>query len=735
LGEANVTLSLIARLFAFRTVQPSSRHPDRHDQRRYGRRRVAAVCLNSAMDSIEAVTDSVDSLEAKRNGSSQEAVLSEESPLSPSEERANGGYSGLTSTNDDAGADDDDAFGDFVETPAPDPDPFHGITAASDDYDDVAATVSSIADDATLVASQSLPADSATPTSETDPTNGGAALSEGDPPATYPESDFEDTPRASPGGDAAMDGDDASGPALLQGSGVRAIHHPAIASLGSSGLDNDDVENVESANDANMGADVATLAVSAGSSQTTENPETSRTDGETFSDCAVDAVVKAGQDPCGSAEEGGDSGDVGAAAVAVADVEINVVEMADAGEPETHTRVDPVEDDRKEEEEEAVETVELVVGGNNCVGSADAAPGLDPSSVVPGGDPAKDANDDDDFGDFGDVPAPGPEPGANASEGGGGGDDDFGDFDAAPALDQSPDAKVVSVDVEDDGFGDFDAAPVLDPSPYAKAEPVKVEDDRFGDFDAAPTLDPTPGTNAESVDVEDDSFGDFDAAPALDPSPGTIATTVHVDDDDFGDFDAAPALDPTPGTHATTVHVEDAGFGDFDAAPALDPTPGANATTVHVEDDGFGGFDAAPVLDQPLDANAPVDMDVDDDDFGDFDAAPAMGDDMDDDFGDFDSAPDRSEVGQLTAHSAANSLSQPQGGAMDNSSGALVLRAKAMFSQLFRADSVLDESKTESASSTFDESPTIADVLVRDFGSDATFLLERHVTNTALFSR
>jgi hypothetical protein len=675
------------------------------------------------MDSIEAVTGSADTLEAKRNGSAQEAVLSEESSLSPFEERANGGYSGLSSTNDDAGADDDDddddEFGDFIDTPAPDPDNFHGmIRAASDDDDDddedVAAALSYIANDATLV---SVPAAAAPPTSETDPTNGGAAPSGGDPLATYPESDtgatggfldddfgdFEDATRPSPGGDSAMDGDDASGPALLQASEERAVHHPAGASLGSSGLDTDDVENVESARDANIGVDVATLAVAAGSSQTTENPETSRTDGATFSDCAVDAALKTVQDPCGSAEEGGHSRDVGVAAVA--DVEINVVEMADAGELETHTRVDPVEDDRKEEE---VETVELVVGGNNCVGSADAAPGLNPSPVVPGGDPANDANDDDDFGDFGDVQAPELAPDANASEGGGGGDDVSGDVDAAPALDRSPDAKVVSVDVEDGDVGYFDAAPVLDPSPYAKAEPVKVEDDEFGDFDAAPTLDPSPGTNAESVDVEDDGFGDFDAAPGIDPTPVTNVTTVHVEDDGFGDFDAAPALDSTPGTHATTVHVEEDGFGGFDAAPALDPTPGTNA---------------------------PVDMDADDDEFGDFDAAPAMGDDMDDDFGDFDSAPDKSEVGQVTAHSAANSLSLQQGGAMDNSSGALVLRAKAMFSQLFRADSVLDESKTEGASSTFDESPTIADVLVRDFGSDAAFLVEWHVTNTALLSR
>jgi hypothetical protein len=695
------------------------------------------------MDSIEAITESADGLEAKRNGSAQEAVTSEEPHLSPFEDQTNGGYSGLINTNDDAGADDDDdddEFGDFVETPAPDPDNFHGMIRAASDDDDVAAAVSPIAYDATQV---SVPAAAPTPISETDPTNGGATPSEGDPPATYPESDagatggfldddfgdFEDAPRPrpSPGGDAAMDGDDASGPALLQASEERAVHHPAAASLGSSGLDTDDVENVESAHDANMGADVATLAVAAGSSQTTENPETSRTDGETFSDCAVDAVVKAGQDPCGSAEEGGHSGDVGAAAVAVADVESNVIEMADAGELETHTRVDPVEDDRKEEEE--VETVELVVGGNNCVGSADAAPGLNPSPVVPGRDPAKDANDDNDFGDFGNVPAPEPAPDANASEGGGGGDDDFGDFDAAPALDQSPDAKVVSVDVEDGDVGYFDAAPVLDPSPYAKAEPVKVEDDGFSDFDAAPGLDPSPVTNATTVHVED-GFGDFDAAPALDPTPGTHATTVHVEDDGFGDFDAAPALDPTPGANATTVHVEEDGLGDFDAAPALDPTPGANATTVHVEDDGFGDFDAAPVFDQPLDANAPVGMDADDDDYGDFDAASAMGDDMDDDFGDFDSAPDESEVGHVTAHSAANSLSQQQGGAMDNSSGALVLRAKGMFSQLFRADSVLDESKTEGASSTFDESPTIADVLVRDFGSDATFLVERDTSLT-----
>lgn len=210
---------------------------------------------------------------------------------------------------------------------------------------------------------------------------------------------------------------------------------------------------------------------------------------------------------------------------------------------------------------------------------------------------------------------------------------------------------------------------------------------RKGNENETETVEPDLGGNNE--------VGESDDAPGLDPSPVAPEREPGEDgnEDDFGEFDTAPA-----------------------PHPSLDATIGERGD----DDDGaFGDFDDAPVLNQPFDAKGSVEME--DDEFGDFDAAPALdptpdvpvGDEMDEDFGDFDSAPDIADAGHVAA-AAADSRPQQQAGAID-SSGALVLRAKLLFSHLFRSeDTVLEESQPGDISA-LDESPTIADVLVGAF--------------------
>jgi hypothetical protein len=596
------------------------------------------------MDSAETAAEGEDSIsEVKRNGSAPEEV--------PSGEEEAHGYSGLTDNyNDGANThdDDDDAFGDFVETPASESEIFNGIHATSDDFA-AASSVPSLDPDLLDFAAgvDAAPQPPTQGSSETDPAND-AALVDGDP-ATDRATDgdtngfddsfgeFEDAPglsQRSPStrhgvatSDDKMD-NDASTPKLLPLKEPGT--HPAAVPFDSGG--GMGVESVDSSDEVNMDMDMdmATsgyhealtsedvAAAAAGSNQTIETPETGFLGGETLGIADPSAAtVRADQDACDAAEVG-DSENVGAAN-ALAEDEINV-EAADAGELETRKQAaDAIKGDRKEDRA----TAEPYVGDNNGAGSvgtgaeAGAASGLDPSPIVPESDPGEDA-DADGFGDFGAAPVLESTRDATAAEGG---DDD---------------------DIDKDGLGDFDAAPV------------------------------------ELADGDE----------ALDADDGNV----------FGDFDAAPVLEQTPRAAAAPVDAEDDDFGDFDAAPSLEQTPGATGPPVDTEDDEFGDFDAAPVL----------------------------ADEGGDDFGDFDSAPDKSDAGYATSLSA-NSLPQQHDGAID-SNCALVLRAKAMFSQFFRSDSVLDESHPEGISA-FDEPPTIAEFLVRAVQSNIASVLRMHLPN------
>jgi hypothetical protein len=584
--------------------------------------------MDSAGTAAEGV-DSISEVKRDRNGSAPEEVPS-------GEEEAHGysglmdNYSGEAHTNDD---DDDDAFGDFVETPASESEIFNGIHAASDDFAAASSTPPLDPDRLDLFAAavDATPPPPTPGSSETDPANDAAPVDVD--PATDRATDgdtngfddsfgeFEDAPTPSPPSPSISPvvetsedtiDNDASTPNHLPSE--ESVTYPAVVPF-DSGVEGLDEANMDM--DMDMAAagyhealtnqDIA--AAAAGSIQTIETPETGFLGGETLeiADSSA-AIVSADQDACDAAEVG-DSENVGAAN-ALAEDEISV-EAADAGELETRKHADAIKDDRKEDRA----TAEPYVGDNNGAGSvgpggeAGAASGLDASPIVPESDPGEDA-DADGFGDFGAAPVLESTRDATAAEGG---DDD---------------------DIDKGGFGDFDAAP------------VKLTD---GD---------------EALDVDDGNvFGDFDAAPVLEQTPRAAAAPVDAEDDDFGDFDAAPSLEQTPGATGPPV-------------------------------------------------------DTDDDEFGDF-AAPVFADEVGDDFGDFDSAPDKSDAGYATSLSAE--------GAID-SNGALVLRAKAMFSQFFRSDSVLDESHPEGISA-FIEPPTIAEFLVRAVQSNIASVLRMHLPN------